>query len=481
MNNLKKTTIAILLTSTMLLSACGNGGNTAPSTQPAATTTTTAATTVNDETPETTTTVETTQITAETTIEDTSTKLVEGEVYTSGDFEYMLDTANALDDYQPITIKRYTGSDKVITIPEEIDGYTVDNIGKNAIEGYEFTVELPDSLKDISAEPFKGSDNTMIYKGETYWDTGIILLKMMLNGTDFDVVEPPIKDFEYHYDSDLGGIAITEYKGKEEAIRFPAEIDGDPVITLLNYTCPDEIRYVEIPEGVKVIGDDAFSDSNLVKISLPESLERIGNYAFSTSKIRSITIPENVTEIGHGAFLQARGLNSIDMPEHMTRMGMLVFEGCSALKSIKLPTGIETLEEDILSGCTSLTELTIPEGVKEMKGNGIGFLENLKTINFPDSLESLAFSGSPLLENVVLPSNLKYLSGFYKCDSLTEIVLPDGLETIKSAFNSCKNLKMIEIPDSVKYIWNSFDSPSLTVKYKGQEYDASNVKDIYTY
>ena len=47
--------------------------------------------------------------------------------------------------------------------------------------------------------------------------------------------------------------------------------------------------------------------------------------------------------------------------------------------------------------------------------------------------------------------------------------------------NNCKNLKIIEIPDSVKNISSSFDSPSLTVKYKGQEYDASNVKDIYTY
>ena len=41
------------------------------------------------------------------------------------------------------------------------------------------------------------------------------------------------------------------------------------------------VRSIEIPEGVKTIGDSAFEDcEKLERIELPESMEQVGQYAF---------------------------------------------------------------------------------------------------------------------------------------------------------------------------------------------------------
>lgn len=61
---------------------------------------------------------------------------------------------------------------------------------------------------------------------------------------------------------------------------------------------------ITIPEGVKEIGDNAFSlCSSLTSITIPEGVTKIGDNAFqSCNKLISITIPESVIEIGKSAF-----------------------------------------------------------------------------------------------------------------------------------------------------------------------------------
>lgn len=84
---------------------------------------------------------------------------------------------------------------------------------------------------------------------------------------------------------DVDGVLFN--KNKDKIISYPSERTAD---------C------YEVPSGVTVIGDNAFSGCwNLDEVILPEGLIEIQDTAFSGCGIRSITIPATVNAIGYYA------------------------------------------------------------------------------------------------------------------------------------------------------------------------------------
>ena len=102
------------------------------------------------------------------------------------------------------------------------------------------------------------------------------------------------------------------------------------------------IKSVDIGNGVKSIGDAAFSNCiNLTSVTIPNSVTSIGNYAFSNcNSLISITIPNSVRSIGHQAF-----------------------ECCSYLTNVTIPNSIKSIDDAIFYRCTRLTSVTIPNSV----------------------------------------------------------------------------------------------------------------------
>lgn len=128
-----------------------------------------------------------------------------------------------------------------------------------------------------------------------------------------EYVEPAAADFEYNYDVVLGGVVITEYKGEAEAIRIPAEIDGELVVKVrlveISTTNHSGITHVELPDGITDIDNCAFHRCvSLTEITIPGSVTSIGQNAFANcSSLRNLTIPDDA-EIVAGAFYGCDGL-----------------------------------------------------------------------------------------------------------------------------------------------------------------------------
>ena len=68
--------------------------------------------------------------------------------------------------YEPITsstckVVSYSGSAKILVIPETVEGMTVTEIGEEAFMGKEFLtcIDLPDSITVIRARAFKNCSN----------------------------------------------------------------------------------------------------------------------------------------------------------------------------------------------------------------------------------------------------------------------------------------------------------------------------------
>ena len=94
-----------------------------------------------------------------------------------------------------------------------------------------------------------------------------------------------------------GGTAeITGYTGSETDIVIPDMVDhcrvtaiGDRAFQFVR----DKVRVTSIalPDGIRTIGDFAFSDSKLMSVELPETLVSIGEMAFSGTPMTEITLP----------------------------------------------------------------------------------------------------------------------------------------------------------------------------------------------
>ena len=69
------------------------------------------------------------------------------------------------------------------------------------------------------------------------------------------------------------------------------------------YASSTAINYINIPQGVRTIGEGAFARTNITEIALPESVEIIKGGCFEgCEKLTKIYIPAGVTEIEYSAF-----------------------------------------------------------------------------------------------------------------------------------------------------------------------------------
>ncbi len=167
-----------------------------------------------------------------------------------------------------------------------------------------------------------------------------------------------------------------------------------------------------IKEGTKTIAGHAFSDcKSLASITIPDSVTSIGNQAFSDcTSLTSITIPDSVNSIGDNAFLGCTGFRSITIGNGVTSLSFLECDGYYGFKY------------------TNLQAVSIGDGIKHIPNDCFSNLTSLKSVTFSKNSQ-LTSIGS---------------SAFSTCISLSEINIPESVETIDDyAFSGCLNLKKI--------------------------------------
>ena len=77
-----------------------------------------------------------------------------------------------------------------------------------------------------------------------------------------------------------------------------------------------------IPEGVRSIGDNAFSDCGILTLRLPSSLQRLGNSAFSgCGRLRVVEMFGTELHSGWSVFEHCRSLCAVSLPQHIKYEG----------------------------------------------------------------------------------------------------------------------------------------------------------------
>ena len=184
---------------------------------------------------------------------------------------------------------------------------------------------------------------------------------------------------------------------------------------------------VVVPEGIKVVGKNAFERSTLTEVVIPYGLERIEDSAFAGCKaLTEITVPETVREIGGWAFADCTSLESAVIEGDCGTVPLYMFYGCSSLKDMRLPDGVSVIDGSVFAHCKSLKEIILPDGLTSLGGRAFFQCKALEYVYMPDSLESIgdeAFHECSSLKAVDIPRGVTELSGkiFSRCTSLVEI------------------------------------------------------------
>jgi hypothetical protein len=108
---------------------------------------------------------------------------------------------------------------------------------------------------------------------------------------------------EAGFEFDAGEGAIYAYSGAAKSITIPSRIGGQPVTVIGDSAFNNKgLTRVTIPDSVTSIGNGAFRYNQLTRITIPGSVASIGNGAFRYNQLTRVTIPGSVASIGNGAF-----------------------------------------------------------------------------------------------------------------------------------------------------------------------------------
>lgn len=120
---------------------------------------------------------------------------------------------------------------------------------------------------------------------------------------------------------------------------------------LTKYTGPG--GDVVIPDGVKSIGKDAFSNcTTLRSVSIPAGTKSVGDRAFCGCKnLLNVSFPDNLQSIGLGCFTNCTSLKRIVFPTGIKQIGCHMFVNCSALEEIVFPDSLTEIHKIVFFNC----------------------------------------------------------------------------------------------------------------------------------
>lgn len=357
-----------------------------------------------------------------------------------------------------LILTSYSGSERVLTIPETIDGNTVTAIDDTVFEGNTTlnSITLPDTINYFGADVFRDSsiqtvniptslrvipsytfNNCQELENVTFHDDIAIIANTAFKKTNITVPQElrervtgtaivssdascqfSSTDWNYSITCKNGGVnaEIIRYNGSDEVISVPSKLNSADVIAC---------------------GKKTFPDINTVKIiDFPDSMSSL-DFSFADSRVEEVTF---------------RGVYKIPASE---------FENCTELKKVTMSDRADTytIGSKAFRNCTSLEIISFPDVCKQISIESYAF-ENSGIseliLSYPSDIGNRAFSECGTLKKVELSdANVSY-GAFMDCNSLTEIIFHgDTVLADLSVFN-CDNLVNVVFTDSQLTSYNAF-------------------------
>ena len=272
---------------------------------------------------------------------------------------------------------------------------------------------------------------------------------------------------------------------------------------------------IVLNDGLEVIGEEAFSRSELKRLSIPGSVRTMGKGILTESKIeelnvldgvrqlpeemcyraqslRSVTLGNSILEIGESAFRECpelsvfrwpsqlttiapytfseSGMNNGHLPGRLQHIGDFAFWGAQ-LTDVSIPASLKSFGEGAFD-CTTITSFTVASGSATYASHEGLLMNKGKTaivcaplgqtghVHLPSTLREVgewAFLNSTV-EEVTIPPSVKVLhkGAFEQCERLHTVHFSEGLERIeREAFRKCSSLDHVLLPASLRQLEGS--------------------------
>lgn len=365
------------------------------------------------------------------------------------------------------------------------------------MDGTFYYLDATTDLGQTSYNKFLKGSNTW---GEYEADSGYEFNNVEISETDYnDPVSAEYAEIDgFVVNTGLKDITIFSYKGSDENVIVPAELNGRKVKRIAQYAFQgnQNMKTLTISEGIEKITSLFVGNcDSLEKISLPSSarLVAIGSDRFITGQdglietcmslkeitvpednpyltvndgilynkectdllafpravnIEQVTIPEGVTSIKSDAFSGNTTIKKVTLPDSVTSIGGWAFSNCNSLSEINIPANCQSIGQYAFMN-TAIRKITIPAGMKNENVIAVGILSGtpLETIEVED--------GNPyyVVKDGALCLNNKTLLFYETASSREEIEIPEGITFIvMCAFQGAENLKRVHISPTVSQI-----------------------------
>ena len=186
-----------------------------------------------------------------------------------------------------------------------------------------------------------------------------------------------------------------------------------------------------LPDTLTEVGEDAFKDcGDLTSVTIGTGLKDIPDGMFDNcDSISSLTFAEGSTveKIGEGAF-RDNNLGKVTLPDSLKYIGAYSFENndSSSFSSITVPAGVVTVSAYAFSGCTRLATVEFAareDGTRDLETIGSGAFMNCERLTTVKPSEA---NSNMLPEGVTKISDLT----FYGCDRLAGFTIGAQIESI---------------------------------------------------
>lgn len=304
-----------------------------------------------------------------------------------------------------------------LEIPSEIDGKTVTEIAPGAIDI---------SASKKSSELYKNKFVTTVAFPDT-------------------ITNVPGNPFGFYVRLSLENIRISNDHPYLAVINGCLFSKPDKRLIFHNEAADESGTYT-VPEGIKIIGTEAFIYQNTKKVILPSTLVEISAQAFyNADYLEALDMKEGIVTIGNGAFSGCNKLHNYNLPDSLEHIGSSVFP------PYETPFGM----------FYGVKTLTIPKNVNAIDGP-IGALEIVL------SSENTTFSvmGVCLVENETMT--------LIQTVSDTEVLeIPEGIKIIgKNALTFSRSTSEVHIPSTVVKICSG-------AFMKNKNYSKASLSKIY--
>lgn len=151
--------------------------------------------------------------------------------------------------------------------------------------------------------------------------------------------ETPVSDFEYREIRNNEAILIESYKGDNEIVVIPKEINGKPVVDIaaLAFGNDSIVKAIMIPETVKEITKVFINNENL-EIIIAEGLEIAGeSMATLCTSLHTVILGDKLVKIEESSFGGCPKLTKLTIPATLTHMTVEeIYSSFSASKKLTI-------------------------------------------------------------------------------------------------------------------------------------------------